>query len=266
MNPKQTWRFMRLTIILVIAGCLQVSALGYFQPDMFRLPDVPGKKMVQETAQLNSCSFLYPDSPLKKTRPADLDLAKTIIEEVLNSTIANQPLTCNIIGKMTIIKEMNVDVTSDGGESVVKAHVFIKQTFINSTNARAGKRKEKTNATKPVDSAVNKPAMRKYTDTAQTIYKNNKPAAGIKEDQHLSLTMILLLIGTDLLLFWQIIRDISNKSYRLWLIVFQIAASYDLGCFLIQESWNCAGPVIMQIIVLLLARYSEKVVNQKQGI
>ncbi len=96
---------MKLTIFIVIViGCLQVSASGYAQKITISVKNATLEKVFQEVKRQSGYLFWYENSVLNKTKKIDLDLKDVTLVQVLNECLKEQPLAYHIVGNTIVIK------------------------------------------------------------------------------------------------------------------------------------------------------------------
>lgn len=122
-------RIMKLTIILLIAACLQVSAKGYSQKITIKENNVPLQKVFEEIRRQTDYDFLYVDEVLKTAQKVSLNIEKGSIEDVLDVCFKNQQLSYIISGntiivqRKTLVPKVNASLSSP---SSVYSPTFIK--------------------------------------------------------------------------------------------------------------------------------------------
>lgn len=142
---------MRLTVILLVVGCLQVTAKGYAQLVTLSKKNVTLPEVFKAIKQQTGYSFFYNDATLRKGKKLDVDFKQSPLEEVLKTCFRDQPLTYDIQDKTIVIKEkeevkpdaiqtsnetqaqIKGKVVDESGNPVVGATVTVKS----STNSTA---------------------------------------------------------------------------------------------------------------------------------
>ncbi|MDQ2720053.1 MAG: TonB-dependent receptor [Bacteroidota bacterium] len=97
-------RAMKLTFILLIAACLQVSAKGYAQNISISQKNTSLEKVFKEIHRKTGYQFFYQDELLQQANKFDINVNDGSIEKVLNICFKNQPLSFSIIDKAITIK------------------------------------------------------------------------------------------------------------------------------------------------------------------
>ncbi|MFT3701914.1 MAG: SusC/RagA family TonB-linked outer membrane protein [Agriterribacter sp.] len=96
---------MKLTAVLLIVGCLQVSAKGYAQFITLAKKNAALTDVFKAVKEQTSYSFFYNDKTLLKAKRLDVDFKQSTLEDVLQTCFKDQPLTYEILDKTIIIKE-----------------------------------------------------------------------------------------------------------------------------------------------------------------
>ncbi|MCW3463679.1 TonB-dependent receptor [Chitinophaga nivalis] len=96
---------MKLSAILMLAACLQLSAKSYSQRLQLSLHEVSLSKVFTVLQQQSDYSFVYTESQLRKAGKITLQLKNSTLQEALDSCLANQPLTYTIRENMVIIQD-----------------------------------------------------------------------------------------------------------------------------------------------------------------
>ncbi len=109
---------MKLTTVLLIATCLQVSAKGYSQKVTLKENNISLQKVFEEIRRQTGYQFLYADEILITAKNVSINVKKVSIEEVLDSSFKNQALTYTISENTIIVKrklitsEINKDLNA----------------------------------------------------------------------------------------------------------------------------------------------------------
>jgi TonB-dependent starch-binding outer membrane protein SusC len=106
----QTWLTMKILIILMFAGFLQVSAKGYSQTVSISGKDIPLKKVFDAVKNQAGYVFFYDAQLIREAKPVTLYVKNAPVETVLSEIFKNQPFTWSIENKtITIVKKMDVE-------------------------------------------------------------------------------------------------------------------------------------------------------------
>lgn len=102
---SKTLLIMKLTAILLLATCLQVSATGYTQKISLKEKNAPLEKVLLQIKKQSGYQFWYEDKLLQHAQPVNISVNNETLEDVLKLVFANQPLTYEVIGKTIAVKE-----------------------------------------------------------------------------------------------------------------------------------------------------------------
>ena len=118
--PTKTLRAMKLTTILLLAACLQLSARGISQSVTFSASNVSLDKVFKEVTRQTDYHFFYRQSLLKGSRPLTIRAEKMPLEDFLKELLKNQPFEYSIENKNIIL--------SRRAKNVEKATVVLLDT------------------------------------------------------------------------------------------------------------------------------------------
>ncbi len=157
---KQTLRLVKLTSLLLLALCLQVSARGLSQTVTIRENNVSLQKVFEQIRKQTGYQFFYADEVLKMAKPVSLSVQNERLVNVLNLCFAGQVLTYTIEEKTIVVKrkaaEPEVEIPNTGavveqpqivvkgrvsdikGQPLVGASVYIKGTNNGTTTDNNG--------------------------------------------------------------------------------------------------------------------------------
>jgi TonB-linked SusC/RagA family outer membrane protein len=118
---------MRLTILLLIALCLQVSAKTYSQKITLSEKDASMVKVFKQIKKQTGYQFFYKDELLQQAAKINIHVKDVSIEEALYECFKDQPLSYTIIEKTILVKrrnEVNANPIPDAGPPVeIKGNV-----------------------------------------------------------------------------------------------------------------------------------------------
>src|SRR5258708_78533 len=100
----KTLRVMRITAIIILAGCLQVSARGYAQRITLSMKQASLEKVLTEIQKQSGYNFVYAKIELENARPVDLEVHDEDIQQVLSLCFKGQPLAYTIYDDYVIVK------------------------------------------------------------------------------------------------------------------------------------------------------------------
>ena len=139
---------MRLTGVILLAFCLQVSAKSDAQQRIaINVKNVSLQKLFAEIEKKTSYTFFYDVTILKETKPVSISFKEATVEEILRAAMVGQALEYTITDKTIFVKkerkvaaeipavanpESLIDVhgvvLTEAGVPVQGANVTIKQT------------------------------------------------------------------------------------------------------------------------------------------
>lgn len=103
----QKWvRVMKITAIILLAVCLQVSARGRAQGVTLSIRNTPLEKVFSAIEKQTGYYFTYTREQLQGTRNVDLELKNALLRDALDACLKNQPLSYEIIDRAIIIKRL----------------------------------------------------------------------------------------------------------------------------------------------------------------
>lgn len=100
----KTIRIMKLTLVLLIAACMQVSAKGYSQKVTLKENNVPLQKVFTEIRKQTGYQFFYADEALVTAKNVSVNIKRASIEEALDICFKNQQLTYTLSENTIIVK------------------------------------------------------------------------------------------------------------------------------------------------------------------
>jgi TonB-linked SusC/RagA family outer membrane protein len=102
---------MKLTAILLLTACLQVSAKTYSQVITLNLQNAPLDKVVQEIKRQTKMHFFYEEGLFENAKPVTISVNKSNLKEVLELSFKDQPFDYKIDGNTVFIRKKNVQET-----------------------------------------------------------------------------------------------------------------------------------------------------------
>src|SRR5689334_23716492 len=82
-RKTKTLLIMKLTAILLLATCLQVSATGHAQKISLTEKNAPLEKVLQQIKKQSGYQFWYEDKLLQNARPVNISVKNEMLEDVL---------------------------------------------------------------------------------------------------------------------------------------------------------------------------------------
>jgi len=107
---------MKLTAILVLTTCLQVSAKVYSQKVTLSLRNASLGKVFGEITKQTGYSFLYTDEVLEGAQKVDIKITNASIESVLDRCFRDQPLTYSIVEHTVVVQRKQENNAPPGTE------------------------------------------------------------------------------------------------------------------------------------------------------
>jgi TonB-linked SusC/RagA family outer membrane protein len=104
-KPK-TILVMRLTAILLLAGCLHVTASGLAQKVSINRENVPLKRVFADIKKQTGYVFFYNARLLEDATTVSVSVRDTDMKEVLDKCFKDQPLTYRIVNKTIVISTL----------------------------------------------------------------------------------------------------------------------------------------------------------------
>ena len=105
---RQTIKIMKLTTVLLIATCLQVSAIGFSQVVTIKENNITLQKVFEEIRKQTGYQFFYADEALSAAKKVSLSVKKEPLKNVLDLCFKDQQLTYSITENTIIVKRKTV--------------------------------------------------------------------------------------------------------------------------------------------------------------
>ncbi|WP_345209694.1 carboxypeptidase-like regulatory domain-containing protein [Mucilaginibacter gynuensis] len=96
---------MKLTILLIITACLQVTAGAFAQKISIHEKDASLSKVLKLVKDQSGLTFFYNSNLLKEGSAVSVNITNATVEEALNVILKNQPLTYSIIDNVMVISK-----------------------------------------------------------------------------------------------------------------------------------------------------------------
>lgn len=119
---SQTWKAMKITAVLLLVVCLQVSAKTFSQKLTLDFQNVSPDKVFKEIKRQSGYLFLYKTEELRKAGKVSVHVTNAGIEEVLEKTLSSTGLGYKIIDETIVLSPLT------GAKTVQSA---VSQNFIN---------------------------------------------------------------------------------------------------------------------------------------
>jgi TonB-linked SusC/RagA family outer membrane protein len=101
---RKTMLIMRLSIVLLLASFMQLSAAGYAQKVNLSASRAPMKTVLARISQQTGYDFVYTEQLLKTASPITIKVKNTELPEVLEQVFKDQPLSYVLDSKTVILK------------------------------------------------------------------------------------------------------------------------------------------------------------------
>lgn len=134
----KTLLIMKLTVVLLLATCLQIHARGYAQKITLNKQNVPLQQVFKAIREQTSYHFFYKDELLKNTGTVDVNVKDVTVDVLLNECLKQFPLTYTIINRTIIIKKktaQNISEASAPQPAEIKADTTITGRVTGNTGA-----------------------------------------------------------------------------------------------------------------------------------
>ena len=99
---------MKLTVLLVIIGCLQLSAKSFSQTITLSTSNTAIEKVFKAIEKQSGYYFFYKYNDIKGAKPVTLSLKDASLEETLQECFKNEPFTYTIDNKTIIVNKKDV--------------------------------------------------------------------------------------------------------------------------------------------------------------
>lgn len=110
---RQTERSMKLTVLFMLAFCLQSLAKVYSQKITLSLKNAQLSAAFELITKQTGYRFFYNREQLQKSHPISVQLREATIEQALNVCFKEQPFTYSIINQVIVVKEKSTTATAD---------------------------------------------------------------------------------------------------------------------------------------------------------
>ena len=98
---------MRLTAILILAGCLHAGAKGFSQTVTLSVSNMPLEKVCDEIEQQTGYYFVYAKNGSGTIHLVSLHVKNAPIDEALRNVFSGLPFTYQVIGKVVVVNTIN---------------------------------------------------------------------------------------------------------------------------------------------------------------
>jgi TonB-dependent starch-binding outer membrane protein SusC len=121
---RQAVRIMKITGILILAACMQVSANGITQTITLNVKNAPLEQVFKTIKKQTNYFFFYRAELLKDAKKVTVDAKNMPLQQVLDLCFKDQPFTYSISGKyITIIPKKNGPVEFNVSSNLINIDV-----------------------------------------------------------------------------------------------------------------------------------------------
>lgn len=99
----QIVRIMKITAIILLAACLQVTARTSGQTVTLNLKDAPVQQVFKEVSRQTGVSIVYAESLFKDMKPVTIRVKEASVKDVLNQCLRGQPFQYTLKGNSIVI-------------------------------------------------------------------------------------------------------------------------------------------------------------------
>src|ERR1044072_4673398 len=109
----KTLLIMKLTVVFLLAACLQVSAHSYAQRVTLQAKNARMEDLFKQIRKQTGYVFLYTTQMLANTSEVSIDVKNVPVEQVLALCFNKQPVTYTLVDKTIIVKKIDKIVTPE---------------------------------------------------------------------------------------------------------------------------------------------------------
>lgn len=99
---------MKLTAVVLLLACMQVSARSFSQRVTLNVEEVPLQKVFSQVKKQTGYLFLCDTRLLQRAQPVSVHLTNAPLQQVMDSCLQNQALTYKIVGTTIVLTEKTV--------------------------------------------------------------------------------------------------------------------------------------------------------------
>lgn len=123
-KPK-TILVMKLTAILLLVGCMHVTAAGIAQKVSITRENVPLRKVFTDIKKQTGYLFFYNARLLENANPVSIEVHEADMKEVLDKCFKDQPFTYKIVNRTIVISPRQVDLLPPGQTDTIPANFTV---------------------------------------------------------------------------------------------------------------------------------------------
>lgn len=102
---SKTWLVMRLTLIFLIAACLQVNAKGYAQRVTLNEKNTPLETVLQKIKKQTHLHIVYREEWMENASDISVHLVEAPLQQALDSCFKDQPVTYELVDRTLVLKK-----------------------------------------------------------------------------------------------------------------------------------------------------------------
>lgn len=106
---SQTVLIMKLTVVILLLACMQVTARGFSQKVTLNVEQVSLEKVFNQVKKQTGYLFLCDARLLQQAQPVSVHLSDASLRDVMDACLKNQALSYKIVGTTIVLKEKAVE-------------------------------------------------------------------------------------------------------------------------------------------------------------
>jgi TonB-linked SusC/RagA family outer membrane protein len=128
---NQFFLLMKLTAVLLLAACLQVSASAVSQTVSLKLSNAPLETVLKEVSKQTGYEFFYRLEEMKEARSLSIDVSNFSLKAALDEIFKNQPFAYAIANKTIIISPRPVQLPQSADTTRLPSPPAVKGKVLN---------------------------------------------------------------------------------------------------------------------------------------
>ena len=122
---------MKLTAVILLAACLQVSAKGNAQQISISEKNVSLQKVFKQIQKQSGYNFLYSYEVLQQAGKVNIQINNASLEEALKECLRDKPLEYSIVEKTVVIKPIHLPETGPDKKLTLPPPVNVRGRIVN---------------------------------------------------------------------------------------------------------------------------------------
>jgi len=122
--PSEFFFVMKLTALLIIIGCMHVSANVVAQKITINERNAPVSKILKMIKDQSGRGFFYDNKLIKEAANVDIDIQEASLEQALNTLFENQPFTYTVVDGTVVIGKKENAPRKEQGSIRISGNVF----------------------------------------------------------------------------------------------------------------------------------------------